>query len=382
MSSLAFVYDEKFQQHLTPESHPESPRRLEAIEKALHRSQLMPDLRLVAPRTASASELASVHNADYVDYLEKKGVDARDFEGLLQLDSDTWMSPESYETAKLAAGAGIVAIDAVAKGEHPVSRNSFVAVRPPGHHALADRAMGFCLFNNVAIAARYAQQALGLKKVMIIDWDVHHGNGTQDMFFDDPSVCFLSFHQYPFWPPDSGWYTEDGKGEGKGYNVNIPMPAGSGDRGYLKAWDSIVQPLVNEYQPEIILLSAGYDAHQADPLGQQQISTEGYYLLSRRLYELAQANDCPTVGFLEGGYNTHSLADAVVSTMSVLNADSPAKAMDVLIAGSTAATGSVAFGTRTVGDISGRTGDRSVGLVDERIAEVRRHFSKYWKSLK
>jgi acetoin utilization deacetylase AcuC-like enzyme len=367
MSALAFVYDEKFQKHLTPESHPESPRRLEAIENALHRADLMHVVRRMAPRAASPSELATVHSSDYVDYLEKKGDHARDFDGLLQLDSDTWMSPESYDIAKLAAGAGLVAVDAVAR-DKGVVRNSFVAVRPPGHHALADRAMGFCLFNNVAVAARYAQKQLGLDKVIIIDWDVHHGNGTQDMFYADPSVCFLSFHQYPFWPPDSGWYTEDGRGEGKGYNINIPMPAGSGDRGYLKAWDAIVEPIVMEFKPNLILLSAGYDAHQADPLGQQQISTDGYYLLSRRLYNLAEANQCPTVGFLEGGYNTKSLSEAVVSTMSVLNAETPDKAKDIAVTGG-----------RTIGDIKEQTGDRNSNLVDERIQEVKKHFGRFWK---
>lgn len=373
MSSLAFVYDEKFQKHLTPESHPESPRRLEAIENALHRSELVHDVRHLPPRAASAQELSRVHNQDYVSLLETKESQARTTDALLRLDNDTWMSPQSYETAKLAAGAGLVAIDAVI-GEQAVARNSFVAVRPPGHHALADRAMGFCLFNNVAVAARYAQKELGLKKVMIIDWDVHHGNGTQDMFFNDPSVLFFSFHQYPFWPPDSGWYTEDGRGDGRGHNINIPMPAGSGDRGYLKAWDTLVKPIAMEYEPELILLSAGYDAHQADPLGQQEVTTDGYYLLSRRLYELSQANQCPTVGFLEGGYNVRSLAEAVVSTMSVLNAESADKANHVLVSGG--------GGSRTVGDVTARTEDRNKNLVDERIQEVKRHFSRYWKSLK
>src|SRR5262249_48293591 len=140
---------------------------------------------------------------------------------LIQLDEDTFMGHESFDIAKLAAGAGLVGIEAVTNQGYS---SSFVAVRPPGHHALYDKPMGFCLFNNVAVAARYAQKQMGYKRVLIVDWDVHHGNGTQDMFFDDPSVCFVSFHQYPFWPPDSGWYTEDGRGEGKGYNINIPLP--------------------------------------------------------------------------------------------------------------------------------------------------------------
>jgi acetoin utilization deacetylase AcuC-like enzyme len=370
MSNLVFVYDQQFQKHLTPESHPESPNRLAAIENALHRSELIKQVRRAEPRTATGDELATVHNAGYIEDMERKGKQARDKNETIQLDAaaETFMSPESYDTAKLAAGAGIVAIESVLKGNAPAS---FVAVRPPGHHALADKPMGFCIFNNIAIGARYAQEYLGAKKVMIIDWDVHHGNGTQDIFFDDPSVCFVSFHQYPFWPPNVGWYTEDGVGEGKGYNINIPLPAGTGDRGYIKAWDAIVNPIAEEYKPDLILLSAGYDAHQFDPLGQQQITTSGYYLLSTRLADLADRTGAKLSGFLEGGYNTRTLADSVVTTMSVLNADNAAARREVK-----------PFGEKYGGEIAAETDDRNPVLVDERIDTLRKHFSKYWKSLR
>lgn len=370
MSNLVFVYDQQFQKHLTPESHPESPNRLAAIESALHRSELIKQVRRAEPRKATADELATVHNAGYIEDLEQKGKVAREQQKTLQLDAaaETFMSPESYETAKLAAGAGLVAIESVLKGGAPVS---FVAVRPPGHHALADKPMGFCIFNNIAIGARYAQEHLGAKKVMIIDWDVHHGNGTQEIFFDDPSVCFVSFHQYPFWPPNIGWYTEDGVDEGKGYNINIPLPAGTGDRGYTKAWDAIVAPVAEEYQPDLILLSAGYDAHRYDPLGQQQISTSGYYLLTTRLTELAERTGAKLSGFLEGGYNTRTLADSVVTTMSVLNAGDDAARKQIK-----------PFGERYGGEIAPETVDRSPDVVDDRIDTVRKHFSKYWKSLR
>lgn len=370
MSNLVFVYDQQFQKHLTPESHPESPNRLAAIESALHRSELIKQVRRAEPRKATADELATVHNAGYIEDLEQKGKVAHEQQKTLQLDAaaETFMSPESYETAKLAAGAGLVAIESVLKGGAPVS---FVAVRPPGHHALADKPMGFCIFNNIAIGARYAQEHLGAKKVMIVDWDVHHGNGTQEIFFDDPSVCFVSFHQYPFWPPNIGWYTEDGAGDGKGYNINIPLPAGTGDRGYTKAWDAIVAPVAEEYQPDLILLSAGYDAHRYDPLGQQQISTSGYYLLTTRLAELAERTGAKLSGFLEGGYNTRTLADSVVTTMSVLNAGDDAARKQVK-----------PFGERYGGEIAPETADRSPDVVDDRIDTVRKHFSKYWKSLR
>lgn len=368
MSTLALVHKEEFQKHLTPESHPESPQRLIAINEALHRSELLQDLPRLEPTMASLEDLSSVHKAHYIEELEEKGQNAAKSGSILQLDSDTWLSPESYDTAKLAAGAGIEAVRAVLKAGYT---RSFVIVRPPGHHALADSSMGFCLFNNVAIAARHAQKQYGLKKVMIIDWDVHHGNGTQDMFYDDPSVLFVSFHQFPFWPPDMGWYSEDGSGEGKGYNVNIPLPAGTGDRGYLSAWDAIVKPLCLEYQPEMLFLSAGYDAHQADPLGQQQISTRGYFMLSNRLSELAESLQCPIVGFLEGGYNTRSLADSVVATIKVLNASTKAEREDIK-----------AFAGIYGAEVSAATNDRSQSLVEERIKDIRRHMSKYWRCFK
>lgn len=365
MSNLLFVYDQQFQKHLTPGAHPESPSRLAAIENALHRSELIKEIQVGTPRMATGDELCSVHNASYIEELEATGKKVTETGGTVQLDADTFMSPESFYTAKLAAGAGLVALEAVGRGQYA---SSFVAVRPPGHHALADKPMGFCLFNNVAIAARYAQKQLGLKRVLIVDWDVHHGNGTQDMFYDDPSICFISFHQYPLWP-FTGWYTEDGTGEGKGYNINIPLPAGTGDRGYLKAWNSIVDPIGLEFKPDLILLSAGYDAHQYDPLGQQQISTDGYQRLSSCLADLAERTGAKLVVFLEGGYNTQTLAESAVNTMSVLNADDAdhRQATDL-------------FGTTHGG--AAYTPDRSADLVDERIDDTRKHFAKYWKSLR
>lgn len=368
MSKLALVHKDEFQKHLTPESHPESPQRLKAIDEALHRSELLRELPRLEPSAAGLEDLSSVHKASYIEDLESKGAQAAAKGGILQLDSDTWMSPASYETAKLAAGAGVEAVKAVIKSGYA---RSFVIVRPPGHHALPDAPMGFCLFNNVAIAARHAQRHYGLKKVMIIDWDVHHGNGTQDIFYDDPSVLFLSFHQFPFWPPDIGWYTEDGSGDGKGYNVNIPLPAGTGDRGYLSAWDSIVKPICLEYKPDLLLLSAGYDAHQADPLGQQQISTRGYFMLTNRLAELAEAIKCPIIGFLEGGYNTRSLADSVVATVKVLNSTSLSERDNIQ-----------AFAGIYGAEVSAATKDRNLDLVDERIKDIKRHFSKYWRCFK
>lgn len=364
MSKLALVHNQIFQRHVTPETHPESPNRVAAIDEALHRSELLLEVPRITPREATTNELLFVHKENYIEDLEDKGQRAVERGTALQLDPDTWMSPQSYQTAKLAAGGGLEAVRSVLKRE---SQHAYVIVRPPGHHALADKPMGFCLFNNIAVAARYAQKEHKLKKVMIIDWDVHHGNGTQDIFYDDASVLFVSFHQFPYWPPDMGWYTEDGEGDGKGYNINIPLPAGTGDRGYLAAWDAVVKPVCSEFKPDLILLSAGYDGHVADPLGGQQISTRGYFLLTNRLVELSEAAGCPIVGFLEGGYNTRSLADSVVATVKVLNTSDKSERENLR-----------AFGGIYGAEVGPSSQDRNPQMVDERIQSVARHFAKYW----
>jgi acetoin utilization deacetylase AcuC-like enzyme len=218
--------------------------------------------------------------------------------------------------------------------------------------------MGFCLFNNIAVAARYAQKKCGFKKIFIIDWDVHHGNGTQDLFYDDPTICFLSLHQYPFWP-GTGAISEDGRGDGKGFNINIPMPEGSGDRGYLAAFDQIVKPICLEFQPDLILVSAGYDAHKNDPLGGQKISTSGFAMLSQRLSDLSDQTGAKVVCFLEGGYDVNALSASAIATMRV----------SYLIPG-------------TASGLDPITNDDRPHQVDEQIAAVRKHFAPYWHSLK
>ncbi|CAN5511236.1 hypothetical protein BH10CYA1_BH10CYA1_52930 [soil metagenome] len=296
-SNLFVVMDERFQEHIPPVDHPDSPQRFAAILKAFHSSELSNSVRQISSRLATDEELMRVHNSSYLRELSEAEQLAASTGHSIQLDSDTWMSARTYEVSRLAAGAGCLAVENIKAG---TARNAFVNARPAGHHALRDRAMGFCLLNNIAIAARHAQEELGFKRILIVDWDVHHGNGTQASFYYDPNVCFISLHrQWPFYPPDSGLSTEDGGGDGKGFNVNIPLPPGTGDRGYLKAWDSLVAPIAIEFAPELILLSAGYDAHLQDPLGGQRISSAGYFLLSRRIAELAEATRAPLVAFLE-----------------------------------------------------------------------------------
>lgn len=371
MSRLALIRDKKFRDHLTPQEHPESPARLVAIDKMLRKSELDDQLKLkqLPPRAASEDEIAIVHSPAYIETLKLDSEAAIQRKGLVPLDGDTFMSPRTYETAKLAAGAGLVGVEAVAGNEHDAS---FVAVRPPGHHALAAKPMGFCLFNNIAIAARHAQKILNARRVLIIDWDVHHGNGTQDMFFDDPSVLFCSLHQYPFWPPDSGWYTEDGRGEGRGYNLNIPLPKQTGDRGYFAAFDRLIKPVCAEYQPEVIMLSAGYDAHELDPMAQQRISTLGFAMLSQRLADLRDMTGAKLICFLEGGYNTQSLSESAIATMKILNAEGAEEAARV----QTSYVIPAAAGETSINQ------DKSPEAVDERILDIKKHFGKYWKSLR
>ncbi len=382
MSKLALIRDPRFQKHLTPDAHPETPQRLVAIDNVLAGYSLRQGLDELAPRLARESDIALVHKASYMEQLqanaerlqamESNGGGPGDlaYNDLIRLDNDTYMSAASYDTAKLACGAGLVGIDAVASG---ASQSAFVAVRPPGHHALVDQPMGFCLFNNVAVAARYGQKTHGYKRVFIVDWDVHHGNGTQWAFYNDPSVFFVSFQQYPNWPYDSGWYTEDGVGEGRGFNMNIPLPKGTGDRGYLKAFDELVKPVCFEFKPDLILVSAGYDAHRDDPLGQQCITTSGYAMLAQRVDDLSRELGVPSVVFLEGGYNVKSLSESAVATMRVLNAKSESDQ------GAVHASYLMPF---AAGDGAHITGDQTPDAVDERIFDVKKHFAKYWRVLR
>lgn len=366
--NLLLVYDDLFLEHLPPSDHPDSPLRLEAIVREFESSGLCHSVRKIAPRPATDQELARVHNARYLDDLATSCKIAEERGCAIQLDADTWISARTLEVCRLAAGAGCLAVESVSKGKES---NAFVLVRPGGHHALRHQALGFCFINNVAVAARHALEKLGMQRVLIIDWDVHHGNGTQASFYYDPSVCFISLHQYPLWPTDTSSYSEDGGNSGKGFNINIPLPAGTGDRGYLNAWDSLVEPIAREFSPQLILLSAGYDAHELDPLGMQRVSSAGYFLLSRRLAELGDAHHAPVVAFLEGGYNHQALADAVVTTIGVLNCRGTHERDELVFPG----------GERGR-DVKPETEDRDSFLVDKRIEDLVHYFSLYWNLLR
>jgi len=284
--------------------------RLKAILDHLEKTGLKEKLKLIPPRAATAKELAAVHQERYISYIEE--VTGR---GGGWLDADTVTSADSYQAAIYAAGGAIRAVEAVIKDEVD---SAFALVRPPGHHATPQRAMGFCLFNNAAIATKYALANLGLKRIAIIDFDVHHGNGTQEAFFYEPRLLYLSTHQSPFYP-GTGGAEEVGAGEGEGTIVNIPLPSGCGDGEYLAVFAEIIVPAVKRYHPELILVCAGYDPHWADELALMQVTVTGFAQMAGIIKDLADELCRGRLVFtLEGGYNLQALAFSVAATFKVL----------------------------------------------------------------
>lgn len=300
-----FVYSDAFLGHDAGPGHPERPERLRAILDALDRAGLRESLVPIEPFPATDAALARVHDRRHIERVRRACERAPS-----RLDEDTAVSPGSLEAALLAAGGAMAAVDAVAEGR---VRNAFCAVRPPGHHATRDRAMGFCLLNNVAVAARHAQDRHGLRRVLIVDWDAHHGNGTQDIFCGDPSVLYFSTHQYPCYP-GTGAARERGKGAGEGTTVNVPMPPGSGDAEFRRAFEEVLVPAADAFGPDIVLVSAGFDAHEADPLVSLGVTTEGFAALTAIVRGIA-GRHCAgrLVSVLEGGYDLRNLGDSAAA---------------------------------------------------------------------
>ncbi|PYR95448.1 MAG: hypothetical protein DMF84_01110 [Acidobacteria bacterium] len=299
---MLLIFSPRFEEHTTPPGHPERPERARVFANVVARWQDK-GLEVVEPRAATRDELARVHDVAYVDGIAATAGRA------VMLDPDTFTSPESHEIALLAAGAAVQAM------EHALDRRepAFALVRPPGHHAEQTRAMGFCLFNNIAVAAA-AAVARGLSRVAIVDIDVHHGNGTQWMFYDDPRVLYVSTHQFPFYP-GTGAADEVGRGPGKGYTMNVPLAAGAIDAVYDMAYKTIVARL-DEYAPELLLVSAGYDAHADDPLASMRVSTDGYGMIVRHLKGVADRH-CPIALVTEGGYDLDALAQCLDVTIAL-----------------------------------------------------------------
>ncbi len=318
MVEVGYVYDPVYLKHDTGQ-HPENASRLEAIISHLEQTGLIRRLTLIQPRAASIEELSLVHSGQHISRVQEVGQGGDGW-----LDADTVMSPGSYDAALYAAGGVIRASEAVMQGE---VGSAFALVRPPGHHATPQRAMGFCLFNNIAIAAKYALAKYNLDRIAIIDFDVHHGNGTQESFYNSPQVLYISTHESPFYP-GTGSIEETGRDEAKGTTVNIPLPAGCGDNEYLSVFEQIIVPVVRRFNPRLILVSAGYDAHWADGLAMMQVSVTGFVRMVRILNELAEELcNGHLVLTLEGGYNLTALAASVKATFDVLlgnaNIDDP-----------------------------------------------------------
>ena len=309
-SQTALVTSRIFLEHETGD-HPERPARLEAILRYLERTGRLDDRRLVEPDPADEETIALVHDRAYIE--ELRAFAAR---GGGWLDADTVVSPRSFDVARLAVGAAVTAVELVLRGEAP---RAFALVRPPGHHAEPDRGMGFCLFNNIAVAAAWALQRHGLERVAIIDWDVHHGNGTQAAFYRTDRVLFVSIHQWPLYP-GTGRADEIGEGQGRGYTLNIPLPPRSDDAAYLRAFDEQIEPRVRAYRPQLLLVSAGYDAHYADPLAAMAVTEQGFGAMAGRVLTWAQeCCDGRLVLALEGGYNLSALASSVAATLDALD---------------------------------------------------------------
>ncbi|MFO8085453.1 MAG: histone deacetylase [Desulfobacterales bacterium] len=310
LSQTGIVKDARYLEHLTGDGHPESYKRLETIYAMLKDTDISGHFVEVIPRLAEKEEILLNHSPEYL-----KQVAATNGKGLFALSADTHTSEKSYKTALLAAGGVLKATEMVMMGK--ITR-AFCLQRPPGHHAEKGRAMGFCIFNNVALGALYARKALGLKRVLIVDWDVHHGNGTQHSFETDPSTLFFSIHQFPHYP-GTGLYTEVGKGKAEGTTVNVPLGKGYGDAEYAYIFEKFLKPVALEFGPDLILVSAGFDIHQSDPLGAMKVSTAGFAVLTRSV--MTMANSCcggKVVFCLEGGYNLEILRTSVKASLKEL----------------------------------------------------------------
>jgi len=348
MRKTGIVKDMRYLDHIMGAYHPESPQRLKVIYEMLEDSDMKGNYIDVPVRMAKREELLMIHSPDYVDMLE-----ATDGKSSTYLDPDTQTSSGSYKAALLAAGGLCEAVSMVNSGE---LENAFALIRPPGHHAEKASAMGFCLFNNVAIGARYAQEHLGLDRILIADWDLHHGNGTQHAFEDDPSILYFSTHQYPYYP-GTGSYVEVGTGKGEGFTINVPLSTGYGDGEFITMFERILRPVALEFDPDIILVSAGFDIFKGDPLGGMNVTPNGFAGLAGSIMDIAdECCDGKVIITLEGGYHIQGQSDSVKAVLKELSGKVKTDSNDLLA-----------------------RADRT--LVDYAIKPVKKIHSRYWKNL-
>ena len=348
MNRTGIVKDVRYMDHDMGVYHPESPKRLEVVYGMLEQSEMKDGFVLIPARASGREELLLVHTPAYVDRIAATKGKRNTY-----LDPDTQTSAGSYQAALLAAGGLCEAIRMVNAGDLD---NAFALVRPPGHHAEKDRAMGFCLFNNIAIGARYARHTLGLDRILIVDWDLHHGNGTQHSFENDPSVLYMSTHQSPYYP-GTGSYTETGTGEGEGFTINVPLSMGYGDGEFIAIFEKLLKPVANEYRPDMILVSAGFDIYMDDPLGGMGVTPEGFAGITRSIMGIADS--CcggKVVVTLEGGYNLSGLRDSVKSVLTELSG-------------------------MAVTDIALLAQRADEGMVDLALKPVIKIHQRYWQSL-
>lgn len=313
--ATGYLFDPLYLQHAQP-NHVEGPERLTAINDALDETGMRDRLVVLTPEPVSIERLARVHHTRYIERV--RSVAERGGGGLMGMDDETYVAAQSYEAALLAAGAVVTGVEAVLRGE---VKNAFALVRPPGHHAFADHGEGFCLFNNIAVAAATARAEFNLERVLIVDFDVHHGNGTNAIFYRDPSVLFFSTHQWGIYPGTGHW-REVGEGDGVGYSVNVPMLPGWGDVALQRMFDDLLTPIARRFQPQLILVSAGYDPSWTDRLGSMLVTTPGFFALTRTLVQLSDELCNGRLAMtLEGGYGLDGLAYGVVASFAALLGD-------------------------------------------------------------
>jgi acetoin utilization deacetylase AcuC-like enzyme len=312
MLRTGIVLDSRYQEHYTGRTHPERPERITTLLGPIEHIQRS-GLKRLPPRLATPEEITLIHDSSHVGRVAATAQQER-----FSFDADTPVSAQSYATAMLATGGLLTLIDAVMEREID---NGFALVRPPGHHAERNRPMGFCLFNSAAIGAQYLRERFGLTRVLVMDWDVHHGNGTQYSFYDDPGVLYVSTHQYPYYP-GTGALDEVGQGQGEGYTLNLPLSAGCGDAEYQEVFEFVIDPICRQFNPEFVLISAGFDAHVRDPLGGMEVTEAGFGIMARILLRVAQEKaQGRCVALLEGGYDLEGLQKSVLRVIDEMGGE-------------------------------------------------------------
>jgi acetoin utilization deacetylase AcuC-like enzyme len=347
-TSTGIVRDTRYMDHWMGDYHPECPQRLKVIYEMLEEPDMAGKFQEIPPRFAEKKELLFIHAGYYIDTLAATAEIEYTY-----LDPDTQTCAASYDAALLAAGGLCEAISKVCAGK---LKNAFALVRPPGHHAERSQAKGFCLFNNVAVGARYAQESLGIGRILIVDWDLHHGNGTQHSFEEDPTILYFSTHQYPYYP-GTGSYSEIGTGKGQGFTVNVPLTIGYGDAEYLSIFQRVLKPIALQYKPELILVSAGFDIYIGDPLGGMNVTPGGFAAMTRAIMDIAdQCCAGKVVLTLEGGYDLNGERDSVKEVLKELAGLNKTNPEDL-------------------------TGSVMQEMVDSVVARVKSVHGRYWKNL-